>query len=68
MEREEGGMDPRMMMGEEGAGEAYEDLARLTARRLTLELAQPLLNSHRRRKPRGWTDAPLFERQEELPL
>lgn len=58
-----------MLMSEEGAREAEQALAaRLTAA-LTMELAQPLLNSHRRKgKPRGWTDAPLFHAQEELPL
>jgi hypothetical protein len=61
----------------DGPDDWYADVARCAeqhkeaaghsqAERMTLELRQPLMNEFRRRRPRRYTDAPLFDRQEEL--
>jgi hypothetical protein len=57
-----------LYLTEEQAREAQEAQARDLQARLTLELAQPLTNEHRRRRPRRIADVPLFERQETLSL
>lgn len=57
-----------LYLTDEQAAERQRLLDLENARRLTLELTQPLTNAHRRRPPRRRTDTPLFERQEELAL
>ena len=44
-----------------------QEAGRRQAEAMTLELRQPLVNEFRRKRPKGWTDAPLFGKdQEEL--